>query len=438
MKNKRINLIVGLLMLVALGGALLLVRQNQNTQRGAYFAGTKLFTQPDDLTKNLGEVLIADLYVDSPEKVSSIDTEVCYGSQLDLGDNPSAKIMLNPEALDMLMDASIVTSGEADKKCLRLIAIANPAAKPEDLKSGIVKIATIRFDTVFVGSDSLEIIKTASKVGGYNPDPNATDASLSVTVSGGTNYTISNGDITLSPTPTVVYEGCETDADCKEGEYCYQPPMPTCPTGADCIMVMPHKYCKSDSAPVLNFKTSFGNVKSSSAKCVVDWPLQVIVLGSGQSKVYTGVKVSKVAEVDNKVIFEGSLPLEGFTLFSNVAAFIKGPKHLQMKYAIQDQKGPYDKAGGKLVLTNKSETSIVYDFSDYPMVPGDVVGPNTETPDGWIDGVDFAYVKARSLTHETVDEGGYLKADLDGNCQVNSNDINVLKISLQTKQGQLY
>jgi hypothetical protein len=72
------------------------------------------------------------------------------------------------------------------------------------------------------------------------------------------------------------------------------------------------------------------------------------------------------------------------------------------------------------------------------MIPGDVTGEVEGVQDGWVNGIDFAYVKARALTHETVASGGYLKSDLDGNCQVNSNDVNILKISLQTKQGQLY
>ncbi|PIV07778.1 hypothetical protein COS53_00665, partial [Candidatus Shapirobacteria bacterium CG03_land_8_20_14_0_80_35_14] len=92
----------------------------------------------------------------------------------------------------------------------------------------------------------------------------------------------------------------------------------------------------------------------------------------------------------------------------------------------------------ELVLTADVSTSPVYDFSNYPIIPGDVVGVNSDFSDGWINGVDFAYVKTKSLVHETVAEGGYLKGDLDGNCQVNSNDVNLLKISLQDKQGQLY
>jgi myo-inositol-hexaphosphate 3-phosphohydrolase len=110
-----------------------------------------------------------------------------------------------------------------------------------------------------------------------------------------------------------------------------------------------------------------------------------------------------------------------------------------MKYAVQNQSGAYDKAGGELTLTKSPDTSTLYDFTNYPMLAGDVVGLTiNDAPNGEINGVDFAYVKAESQTHKTVSEGGYLKADLDGNCQDASNDVTVLKLSLEKKQGELY
>lgn len=192
-------------------------------------------------------------------------------------------------------------------------------------------------------------------------------------------------------------------------------------------------------SPILNYKVAFGGVNPNSAQCVVDWPLQFIVLGSGESKAYSNIIPPTETVVGNKLQFSGSLVLTGFTKTANIAAFIKGPKHLQVKYGINNQNSAYNKAGGELTLTTDASTSPIYDFTNFPIVPGDVVGTNSDNgPDGWINGVDFAYVKSKSLSHESVDVGGYLKGDLDGNCQVNSNDVNLLKISLQEKQEQLY
>ena len=110
---------------------------------------------------------------------------------------------------------------------------------------------------------------------------------------------------------------------------------------------------------------------------------------------------------------------------------------LKMKYGKNNQTAVYGKAGGELALTKSID--LVYDFSGYPLLGGDVVANDSQDgQDGVINGVDFAYIKSRSLIHETVNEGGYLQGDLDGNCQVNSNDVNILKMSLREKQGELY
>lgn len=192
------------------------------------------------------------------------------------------------------------------------------------------------------------------------------------------------------------------------------------------------------ASPVLNYKISFGRVMASSSQCVVSWPLQFIVLSGGESKTYVGVLPDAKSVVNNKVVFSGSLTLTGFTKTTGVAVFVKGPKHSQMKYGIPNQTAAYNKIGGELVLTSDKATSQVYDFSGYPLLPGDVVDISLTKQDGIINGVDYAYIRSKSLVHDTVGAGGYLKGDLDGNCQVNSNDVNIYKISLQEKQGQLY
>lgn len=39
--------------------------------------------------------------------------------------------------------------------------------------------------------------------------------------------------------------GCQSDSDCQAFEFCYQPPMPTCPAGQSCIQVMPPAECRA-------------------------------------------------------------------------------------------------------------------------------------------------------------------------------------------------
>jgi len=188
---------------------------------------------------------------------------------------------------------------------------------------------------------------------------------------------------------------------------------------------------------VLNYKVALANVNANGAKCLNTPSLKISVVGNGQSKTYEGVMPQSREIVGNKLVFGGSLNLTGFNESGGVAVFVSGPKQLQMKYGKNNQTAVYGKAGGELALTKSIDR--VYDFSAYPMLGGDVVANDSQDgQDGVINGVDFAYIKSRSLIHETVNEGGYLQGDLDGNCQVNSNDVNILKMSLREKQGELY
>ena len=102
-------------------------------------------------------------------KLSSIDTQICYGNELMIGeDDPSSQVVLNKEALGTLVDASVV--GER-YKCLRLVAIAALNVKPENLKEGMVRVATIKFIAAVAGSGEIKIDGAKTKVGGYNPTP---------------------------------------------------------------------------------------------------------------------------------------------------------------------------------------------------------------------------------------------------------------------------
>lgn len=183
---------------------------------------------------------------------------------------------------------------------------------------------------------------------------------------------------------------------------------------------------------VLNFRMAFGRL-AGDANCVTNWPVQVTLMANGQSKVYSGIVVERDLGVTDRVVFKGSVPLAGFEERGNVAVFIKAVKHLQMKYGENNQNKLYTRPGGEITL----EKGVMYDFSGYPLLAGDVTGKDGKQ-DGWINGLDFSLVKQKSLTHETVEKGGYLLEDLDGNCQVNSNDVTVLKISLGEKQEILY
>jgi len=390
MKFKKI--IFTLLIIMALGGGLFLIKQNQDVRRGAAVSNISLSIAPASrITKNVGEELTfaVQYSADDGVKVESVQAHVCYGPEIELKEvKPNTALGFSPDVLfstvagisssDTLTQCVYVTvlSNDTDKTCAANLAQAGKA-----------------FDMICLaktagGPKPITISNVGDKTMATKYATGDADKKLAVKVTGGSEYLINGGGI-------------------------------------------------SGKWPVLNYKVSFGYVYPGASDCAVNWPVQVIVLSEGTTHVYTDVIMQSKKDGDGRVTYEGSLELVDFPYKDGVAVFFKGPKHLQMKYAIQDQSTSYEKAGGELTLTTDPATSPKYDFSKYWMLPGDLVGTDSDVPDGWINGRDFSYMKNHA-DHTTVEAGEYLFTDLNGDCQANSNDVNVLKKSLEFKQGQLY
>jgi len=394
MKNMKLTLLFIVVAGAALLGALMLGEQNQDIRNKAYFAGGKLFLLPADETvkRKVGEMVPVHVMVESTSaKVDSVKVFMCYEKSIGFGDSNSLAdaeddyILIKKD--NGFSSALYQVSTQSTKECLDLTIISNKSA--ESLKSGTFEVATVNIPAKAVGSGTVSIVKDKSAITGDNPS-SATDKNISISSVAGLSFEIGSGG--------------------------------TVGTGGD---------------SVLNMRVSFANV-GKDVKCAVGWPLKITVLSGSESKTYTGIKFDKVTSDATTVVYEGSLVLTDFKVKSNVAVFVKGPKSLQMKYGIQNQNAAYNQAGGALVLTDNASTSPMYNFVAYPMLQGDVTGATAEVQDGWIDGLDFSFVKQKALAHETVAEGGYLLSDLNGDCQANSNDINVLKLSLNQKQEEVY
>ena len=397
--SMKLNTIVLLLLMMALIGAVVLVNKNQETRKGAYFAGARMYLLPSTTTVRNGEDLLVHLVTESGLKSGS-DTEkalvenaqfyICYDKNLQLlPSEETERIVVNQENG---FETKIVFYEEnSTKNCANITVISGYGeAMRAKLKSGVVDVATVHFKTLSAGSGTVIIDKGLSKVSGTNDI--SIDKSISVDTVENMAYTISSGN---------------------------------------------------DISPILNFKISFGGVVNS-AKCAVDWPIRVTVLGNGETKTFSNVKGVRenISVSDNNLaVYKYSLRLDGFYQKQNLAVFIKGPKHLQMKYGVNDQQKLYDKAGGEINITSDADNSPIYNFSKLPLLAGDVTGGTVGVADGLIDGRDFSYVKAHgSLTagREEVADGGYLQADLDGNCFTGVQDVTLLMRSLEEKQGQLY
>ena len=563
MKKTTIPLLI--LLMVTLFGGLMLVKQNQDTRKGASFAKTVLKLIHDTTIVNkVGEVVPVKLwyYTENQAKVDGVQTVVCWGNNVKL--NESGVVVNTQNGFESVPIVVIKDN------CATLVATSKQTA--DKLKT-TGEVFALNFEAISEGEGTITIKKESSVVTGDNP-ASPTDKEIAVTAVENTTYkiagtsnicdrcstdfnnmrvTYTSTDCSIVPAEdkiTRTYDAscqdgenycqrcsrindnqytwwkplenktcdddpldnetqpvyraynekcslyCDNDSDCPSGFECIQPPMPTCgDKNINCLDVMPRKicvpitsptptidvcnatinrpidcvctldaqcaskYCNPTSEkctikptatptpgdgisewPVLNYKVQYGYVKPDYSKCFVpnDWPLQITVLSGGITKTYSNVVPSKINRSGDFVTAEGSLILEGFDKTNNVAVFMKGPKHLQMKYAVDKQEGRYNKAGGELILTKFVDTSQVYDFTAYPILPGDIAGKNTDNPDGVVNGYDWTEIKKWAKVYKTTDDGGYFKADLDGSCQVNSNDLYILRLTLEEKQGELY
>lgn len=385
-----------LLLIVALIAGMFLVNQNQETRRGAYFAGAKVMVLPAVNTAKVGDNVPVQLWVetDTGARVSAVDTKICYGDKVKLdATDITSLITLNQDAF------KVIEYTKVENNCLRLVVVSSGIA-PENLKSGLVKVASIRFKAVTAGTGNFGLNLLDAEVDGYNPAAGATDTTMKVSTVTGASYTITSaGGVTPSPTGT------------------------------------------SDPAPILKFKMSFYGIGPAAACAdAANMPLSITVrANNGTAKTYDNVIAVRENNTDALSFYNVELPLTGFNIKNNLAVFVKSKKSLQVKYGVNNQDGYYGKAGGELVgLTSDRNNTAVFHFEKYPLLAGDVTGPTDSAQDGVVDGLDFSFVKTESIKRTEVAAGGFMLADLNGNCKMESQDLSNLMLSLSVKQGQLY
>jgi len=180
MKNKTFYIIIALLVVIILAGGFCLIRKKQSTSKMAYFAKTKLLVEPKLIEGKIEDQISIQLVAEteSGAKISSIDTQICFGDELEIGGTDiSSQVELNQEALGILVDASV----DKSKNCLRLVAIAGLNKKPNDLATRTVQLATIKLLAKTTGSGEIKIDGAKTKVGGYNPTPGSANSAVRVT-----------------------------------------------------------------------------------------------------------------------------------------------------------------------------------------------------------------------------------------------------------------
>lgn len=196
----------------------------------------------------------------------------------------------------------------------------------------------------------------------------------------------------------------------------------------------------SDSVPSagsFQFKLSFsGLMDYSTSSCAKPQTVDVTIKGSGVEKEYKKVAIVKTgnycrvwnSESKDKcdlynAVYTGSVDIStlGGSL-ENAAVLVRGPLGVTTKFGEDGQIAYYNALVGKLRIV----PGAVFDFSKYALVPGDTNG------DDIVNGQDYVEL-VRNLGSNNL-----TNFDMDFNCTVNAQDLNLLKLALSERQAQKY
>lgn len=382
-QNKKMLLALPLLTL-ALAAAVILLQNNQDTRKGAYFTTTRLFLQTASNSYTAGAVAPVQVWVDSPQKMNFVETVVCW---------ENGKLSLPTTASDLLAAVharapftDVLKAKRLNENCLQLSVKAEVADTA--ISAGPMAVASIDFTAGANGVVQMGLSKELSTVSGFNINSTDTAAEIAtpelitLNIGGmGTGPQLAFF-VTLSNLTKENYDRCE-------------------------------------------------NARGSNIK--VDLQVQS---GSGVMTTFNQVTLTRDSEWTipgtsvNLVKYKGVVTLVGVVPGNNFSLFVKGPKHIQTKYGVNNQTTYYNEPKGNLTLASGANE---FSFMAYPLLAGDITGANG-TPDNKVDGLDYAMVKSEFAKDSNRD----LKADLDYSCDISGNDINLVKVALNERQSQRY
>ncbi len=190
------------------------------------------------------------------------------------------------------------------------------------------------------------------------------------------------------------------------------------------------------SAGNMQFKLSFsGLMDYATTICAKPQTVDVIIKGAGVEKEYKKVPIIKSGNycrvwnnAENKcdlfnAVYTASVSTEGLpNPLDNASILVRGPLEVTTKFGEDGQSQYYNALQGKLRII----PGATFDFSKYPLSPGDT------NSDDVVNGLDYAEL-IKNLGSSNL--GSY---DMDFNCTVNAQDLNLLKLTLSERQAQKY
>lgn len=158
------------------------------------------------------------------------------------------------------------------------------------------------------------------------------------------------------------------------------------------------------------------------------------------SKSFDNVQVKTTGETDAKgiAIWEGTFAASGIAPGDNYSVLVKGPKHLQRKFCVQN---PTDRAEegfpyrclGAGTLTIGSDVTL--DFASVLILAGDLPGGTANGQDGIVNAFDVSLVLNMIRNGQSTVPADLTIADMDLNGVVNAKDRGYLVETLEEKYG---
>ena len=432
------------------------------------------FESSDLTSKKVNESLSFKLYLTTTKNFDAAEVKFCYGDKLSL--------VTDNGGIVKGADFTDIAKQTITNNCLEYAVLATSKSL-----TGKILLGTFSFKAVATGSGTLAF---DNNIRNYS---NATDGLMKVENTPSVNYTINStttnctagakqcvGDTSQICRNNVwvitkcAGLGCNaTTKECNKMDYvctdgdtrCYElRVLQTCknnvyeisdgcsglgcsvdtdecntraPTATPTLIPTATPTLSSGQA-LVNIKLAFAGVKSGNGRCAKDnWLVKIKLVNSADNTAIGGILTgfpTQTTSVNSRreIIYDFSVTVPGVSDVgvNKSAFFLTGPKHVSVKYGEDDQARWFPNLAGNLSLTKGSNS---YDFSDYPLLAGDVNG------DGKIDGRDYSYLKgkANNLT-VAAPEGSIVDGDINGDCQANSGDVRLMIDSLKEINGQTY
>lgn len=170
----------------------------------------------------------------------------------------------------------------------------------------------------------------------------------------------------------------------------------------------------SQDSPIISFKLKLTGVDRQGPS--LPFKLHIVDPTTGT---YWDFVQTLTSNVNGMYSFDGFLILSGVPSGKPYNIFVKGPKHLQRRM------------GSRIIIPTKNEPQNVFDWTDKPLLPGDVPNPSQNySQDGIANALDNSLIIER-IYHDG--QNATLVADLNYDGVVNLFDYSLFLATLSSK-----